>query len=91
MAPFGDIGIPLIDWRHYLEEGLDMRNSHQSFASRQQMLHVDADASNQVVWFTDARQSRESDPTPEAGGRPASKCGPPLGSAQVSSQPAVSP
>jgi hypothetical protein len=29
----GDIESPLIDWRHYLEEELDMHDSHQSFAS----------------------------------------------------------
>jgi hypothetical protein len=62
----GDIDIPLIDWRHYLEEELDMHNSHQSFASRQRMLDRDGDASNQVVWFTDARPSRQFDQTPEA-------------------------
>ena len=62
----GDIDIPLIDWRHYLEEQLDMHNSHQSFASRQRMLDFDGDASNQVIWFTDARPDRQSDPTPEA-------------------------
>jgi hypothetical protein len=62
----GDIDIPLIDWRHYLEEELDMHNSHQSFASRQRMLDRDGDVSNQVIWFTDARPSRQSDPTPEA-------------------------
>jgi hypothetical protein len=62
----GDIDIPLIDWRHYLEESLDMHNSHQSFASRQRMLDFDGDASNQVIWFTDARPSRQSDPTPQA-------------------------
>jgi hypothetical protein len=62
----GNIDIPLIDWRHYLEEELDMHNSHQSFASRQRMLDFDGDASNQVIWFTDARPSRQSDPTPEA-------------------------
>jgi hypothetical protein len=62
----GDIDIPLIDWRHYLEESLDMHNSHQSFASRQRMLDFDGDASNQVIWFTDARPSRQSDPTPDA-------------------------
>lgn len=62
----GDIDIPLIDWRHYLEEELDMHNSHQSFASRQRMLDFDGDASNQVVWFTDARPSRQVDATPEA-------------------------
>ena len=51
----GKIGIPLIDWRHYLEPLLDMHNSHQSFAARQRMLDFDGDASNQVIWFTDAR------------------------------------
>ena len=28
----GDIDIPIIDWRHYLEDELDMHHSHQSFA-----------------------------------------------------------
>jgi len=49
----GDVQIPLIDWRNYLEEELDMHNSHQSFASRQRLLNYDGDASNQVIWFTD--------------------------------------
>jgi hypothetical protein len=62
----GDIDIPLIDWRHYLEEELDMHNSHQSFASRQRMLDHDGRASNQVIWFTDARPARQADQTPEA-------------------------
>src|SRR6187551_671282 len=62
----GKIDIPLIDWRHYLEEELDMHNSHQSFASRQRMLDYDGNASNQVIWFTDARPSRQTDATPEA-------------------------
>jgi hypothetical protein len=47
----GDIDIPLIDSRRYLEEQLDMHNSHQSFASRQRMLDHDGNASNQVIWF----------------------------------------
>jgi hypothetical protein len=47
----GDIDIPLIDMRQYLEERLDMHNSHQSFASRQRMLDHDGRASNQVIWF----------------------------------------
>ena len=55
MVFVGDFDIPAIDWRHYLEEQLDMHNSHQSFASRQRMLDRDGDAGNQVVWFTDAR------------------------------------
>src|SRR5215207_2793601 len=65
----GKIDIPLIDWRHYLEEELDMHNSHQSFASRQRMLDFDGGASNQVIWFTDARPfppGRQFDQTPEA-------------------------
>ena len=48
----GDIDIPIIDWRPYLEEVLDMHNSHQSFASRRRMLDHDGRASNQVIWFS---------------------------------------
>ena len=62
----GDVDIPMIDWRHYLEEQLDMHNSHQSFAARQRMLDHDRRASNQVIWFTDARPDEEFDQTPEA-------------------------
>jgi hypothetical protein len=63
----GDIDIPIIDWRHYLEHELDMHNTHQSFASRQRMLNFDGDASNQVIWFTDAREGdSDFDQTPEA-------------------------
>jgi Tannase-like family of unknown function (DUF6351) len=62
----GDIDIPIIDWRHYLEHELDMHNSHQSFASRQRMLNFDGKASNQVIWFTDARPARAFDQTPQA-------------------------
>jgi len=62
----GDIDIPIIDWRHYLEAELDMHHSHQSFATRKRMLNFDGDASNQVIWFTDARPARASDQTPLA-------------------------
>ena len=63
----GDIDIPIIDWRHYLENWLNMHNSQQSFASRKRMLNADGDASNQVVWFTDAKTANgEFDQTPEA-------------------------
>ncbi len=63
----GDIQIPTIDWRHYLEDELDMHNSHQSFAARQRLLDFDGDASNQVIWFTDARPNGEEfDQTPMA-------------------------
>ena len=60
------IDIPIIDWRHYLEAELDMHNSHQSFASRKRMLNFDGDASNQVIWFTDARRRVAFDQTPLA-------------------------
>ncbi|WP_219470655.1 DUF6351 family protein [Nonomuraea rhizosphaerae] len=63
----GDIAIPVIDWRHYLEDQLDMHNSRQSFVSRQRMLDYDGNASNQVIWFTDARPDGPAfDQTPEA-------------------------
>jgi hypothetical protein len=62
----GKIDIPVIDWRHYLEEELDMHNSQQSFVSRQRMLDADGDASNQVIWFTDARPAVAFDQTPMA-------------------------
>jgi hypothetical protein len=63
----GDIDIPVIDWRNYLEDELDMHNSQQSFATRQRMINADGDASNQVIWFTDVVDpSARFDQTPEA-------------------------
>ena len=63
----GNLDIPIIDWRHHLEDELDMHNSHQSFAVRQRLLNHDGDASNQVVWFTDVVEgSARFDQTPMA-------------------------
>jgi len=63
----GDIGIPIIDWRHYLEEELNMHNAHQSFAARQRIRDARGNSDNQVIWFTDARPSgAKFDQTPEA-------------------------
>jgi hypothetical protein len=62
----GEIDIPVIDWRHYLDAELDMHNARQSFASRQRMLDAKGHATNQVVWFTDARPARAFDQTPMA-------------------------
>ena len=62
----GDIDIPVIDWRHYLEAALDMHNSHQSFASRQRIRDFQGHSDNQVIWFTDAVPAPLSDQTPEA-------------------------
>ena len=65
MCSTGDIDIPIIDWRHYLEDELDMHHSHQSFAARQRMLDHGG-AGNQVIWFTDARPAVAFDQTPLA-------------------------
>ncbi len=63
----GDIDIPIIDWRHYLEEHLDMHNTHQSFASRQRIRDAHSSSENQVIWFTDVGPGGpEFDQTPEA-------------------------
>ncbi len=62
----GHIDIPVIDWRHYLEEQLDMHHSYQSFATRRRLQLARGDADNQVIWFTDARPGVAFDQTPEA-------------------------
>lgn len=53
----GHINIPVIDWRPYLEDDLNMHNSRQSFVSRQRIIDHNGNADNQVIWFTDARPS----------------------------------
>ena len=63
----GDIDSPVIDWRHYLEEHLDMHNAHQSFAARQRIRDGRGNSDNQVIWFTDVgSKGPEFDQTPEA-------------------------
>jgi hypothetical protein len=62
----GDLDIPVIDWRHYLEAQLDMHNSHQSFAARQRIRDFQGHSDNQVIWFTDAVGGPQFDQTPEA-------------------------
>jgi hypothetical protein len=54
----GDLGIPMIDNRTYMEHQLDMHNTHQSFAARQRIVDAMGHHDNQVVWFTDARPER---------------------------------
>ena len=67
LVNIGDIQIPVIDWRNYLELELDMHNSRQSFSTRQRMLNYDGDASNQVIWFTGVADGQERfDQTPMA-------------------------
>lgn len=59
----GELNIPMIDWRHYLEEVLDMHNSHQSFSARQRIINAMGHADNQLIWFTDARPTSTADPS----------------------------
>lgn len=46
--------IPIIDARPYLEDVLDMHNSHQSFAARQRLINGQGHHGNQVIWFVGA-------------------------------------
>lgn len=62
----GEVDIPVIDLRPYLEDELNMHNTQQSFVTRQRMLDADGDASNQVIWFLDARPALATDVTPLA-------------------------
>jgi hypothetical protein len=66
MVNRGAVEIPLIDVRPYLEEELDMHNSHQSFAARQRLLNHDGDASNQVIWFMEPSEEDIAELTMEA-------------------------
>ncbi|WP_417543244.1 DUF6351 family protein [Marinobacter sp.] len=69
----GQLNMPVIDWRHYLEEVLDMHNSHQSFSVRQRIINKMGDAGNQVIWFTDTRPaviSDEGEPEPREESNP---------------------
>jgi hypothetical protein len=63
----GDMAIPTVDWRQYLEHRLDMHNSVQSFVTRQRMTDFAGHADNQLVWFTQGAATGSSfDQTPMA-------------------------
>jgi hypothetical protein len=63
----GELDIPIIDSRYYMEHQLDMHNTHQSFAARQRLLDGQGHHDNQVVWFVDARPTSAAyDPTLDA-------------------------
>jgi hypothetical protein len=49
----GELSMPLIDFRHYLEPELDMHHSLQSFAARLRMLRQQGHADNQLIWFSE--------------------------------------
>ncbi|MDZ7790593.1 MAG: DUF6351 family protein [Xanthomonadales bacterium] len=47
----GQIDIPVLDIRDWLEPLLDMHNSHQSFAARQRIIDHMGHADHQSIWF----------------------------------------
>lgn len=47
----GELSIPIIDFRHYLEPELDMHHSLQSFSARLRMLRYQGTADTQIIWF----------------------------------------
>ncbi|MEO7150706.1 MAG: DUF6351 family protein [Burkholderiaceae bacterium] len=49
----GQLELPTIDHRQYMERELDMHNVHQSFATRQRIANRHSRVENQVIWFTD--------------------------------------
>lgn len=51
----GDIGIPIIDLRPYLDAQLDIHDSVQSFVARQRIVDARGRADNHVIWLIDAR------------------------------------
>jgi len=62
----GNVEIPIIDWRPYLEDELNMHNTHQSFAARQRIRDAKGNSNNQVIWFSDYVSGQVPDRTPEA-------------------------
>lgn len=66
MVFHGELTMPVIEWRHYLEHQLDMHNTHQSFAIRQRIREQTENSGHHVVWFTDARPEPAHDQTMEA-------------------------
>ncbi len=68
----GQIDLPIVDMRHYLDPVLDMHHAQQSFATRQRMTEaVGGHPGDQVIWFAECsdldkphlRRSCAFDPT----------------------------
>lgn len=48
----GNIDIPVIDLRHYIDDELDMHHSFTSFSARARMITARGHADNQIIWQT---------------------------------------
>ncbi len=57
----GELSMPIIDLRHYLEPELDMHHSLQSFSARLRMLRHQGHADNQIIWFANQPYSPQGD------------------------------
>ena len=57
----GELSMPIIDLRHYLEPELDMHHSLQSFSARLRMLRQQGHANNQIIWFAKHPYSPQGD------------------------------
>jgi len=57
----GELSMPIIDIRHYLEPELNMHHSLQSFAARLRMLRWQGHADTQVIWFAELPYSPQGD------------------------------
>lgn len=63
----GELNLPTIDWRPYLEEQLDMHNTSQSFATRSRLRSAGTPEEVMAIWFTDVTAEQpEFDQTPLA-------------------------
>jgi hypothetical protein len=49
----GQLNVPAIDHRQYMERELDMHNAHQSFSMRKRVINRMGNSDNVVIWFTD--------------------------------------
>ncbi|HVL58504.1 MAG TPA: DUF6351 family protein, partial [Burkholderiaceae bacterium] len=51
----GELPLPTIDLRHYLDRELDMHDARQSFVVRERVLQRMGHSDHLAIWFTDAR------------------------------------
>ncbi|SDZ78547.1 DUF6351 family protein [Microbulbifer marinus] len=51
----GDVEIPIIDLRHYLDGDLDMHHSSASFSARERIRRARGHADNQLIWVSHKR------------------------------------
>ncbi|PKI15911.1 DUF6351 family protein [Colwellia sp. 12G3] len=58
----GQLDLPIIDVRHYLEEKLDMHHMSASFSTRLRLQQANGHFDNQVIWVA----KRDFDPTDQA-------------------------